>query len=53
MSEVIVRRAESGDLELIIEFNRTLAQESEGLRLDPERVAGGVRAQFDDPSRGL
>lgn len=48
-----VRRAVAGDWALIVEFNRLLAAESEGLELDLEALGRGVRAVLDDPARGV
>jgi GNAT superfamily N-acetyltransferase len=39
-----IREAVLGDAEVIIEFNRRLAAETEDKALDPERLANGVRA---------
>lgn len=50
---VDIRRAERADLETIIEFNQRLAVESEGVRLDSERLRAGVTAQLNDSSRGF
>ena len=50
---MLVRRAESSDLETVVDFNWSLAWESEGLELDRPRLRGGVRAVLDDPSRGF
>jgi GNAT superfamily N-acetyltransferase len=47
-----VRSAYPRDARALEELNRRLAQETEGLELDAERLAAGIRALFDDPSRG-
>ena len=52
-SAIPVRRAESQDLDTVVEFNAALAWESEGKRLDPERLRAGVAALFQDPGRGF
>jgi len=41
------------DVQTIVSFNLALAQESEGLALDYDRVLKGVNAVFTDPSRGF
>ncbi len=44
-----IRRAVPADAAVIIDFNQRLALESEGKTLDPELLAGGVRAALADP----
>lgn len=48
-----VRSARLEDAEAIAAFNAAMALETEGLRLEPERLAAGVRAVFDDPAKGF
>jgi GNAT superfamily N-acetyltransferase len=48
----LVRAATISDAETIIEFNRRLADESEGVKLDLAALAPGVRAVLADASRG-
>lgn len=52
MSEPIIRPARPEDTPTIVRFNIALADESEGLRLDPETVGAGVRRMFSDPALG-
>ncbi len=47
-----VRPATVADAPQITAFQQQMARESEGLELDPETVERGVRAVFDDPSKG-
>ena len=47
-----IRDATMADLEFIAGANRALAQETEGLALDPALLIPGVRAVFEDPSLG-
>jgi len=47
-----VRRARRSDADDITEFQRRMAFETEGVRLDPPTVRRGVRAVFDDPAKG-
>jgi GNAT superfamily N-acetyltransferase len=49
---ITVRPATPGDAETICEFNRRLADESEGKPLDLALLRPGVRAVLDDPHRG-
>lgn len=49
----VVRPATPADTPVIAHFNRLLAQESEGLALDPGVVAAGVAAVLADPNKGL
>ena len=52
-AEVTVRRATAQDAETLVAFNAALAQETEGRRLDPERLRQGVRALLARPERGF
>ena len=47
-----VRPARPDDAETMAGFQRVMASETEGVRLDPQTVAAGVRAVFDDPRKG-
>ena len=48
-----IRRAVPADLETVVDFNARLAEESEGLQLDRERLRAGVGAVLGDESRGF
>ena len=48
----MVRSATPSDAPVIAHFNRLLAQESEGIELDPATVAAGVAAVLGDPVKG-
>jgi GNAT superfamily N-acetyltransferase len=48
-----VRRATPADADLVAEFNRRLAAESEGRELDRAVLAAGVRAVLADPNKGV
>ena len=48
-----VRPARGTDAALIADFNLRLAEESEGLALDPPTVRAGVEALLADPAKGL
>ena len=48
-----VRRATPADTELIVDFNRLLARESEGKELDPDLLRAGVAAGLADPAKAL
>jgi GNAT superfamily N-acetyltransferase len=50
---LLVRRAGAADAPVIVEFNRLLAQESEGLALEPGPLQAGVAAALADPHKGL
>jgi GNAT superfamily N-acetyltransferase len=47
-----IRPARPEDAAQLIDFQLRLAQETEGLELDPGPLGSGVRAVFDDPSLG-
>jgi ribosomal protein S18 acetylase RimI-like enzyme len=48
-----IRRGTLADAPLIAEFNRLMAQETEGKALDPAVLARGVQAALNDPAKGL
>ena len=48
-----VRKATVEDTDLLVEFNRAMAEETEGKTLSVEKLTAGVRAVFDDASRGF
>ena len=48
-----IRRATVSDAEIIVEFNRRLAWESEQKRLDADVLTRGIRAVFTDPQKGF
>ena len=49
---VRIRAARPSDAEVIAEFNRRLASESEGRDLDPDTLLSGVRMLLSDPTHG-
>ena len=51
--ELKIREAALSDAQLLAAFNLLLAQESEGLRLDPAIAQAGVTALLKDPAKGL
>jgi GNAT superfamily N-acetyltransferase len=50
---LVVRPATAADAAVIVEFNRLLALESEGVTLDAAVLARGVNAVMTDPAKGL
>ncbi len=52
MNDLIIRPARPGDTPTIVRFNVLLAEESEGLELNPRTVDAGVRRMFSDPALG-
>jgi len=52
-TDVLLRAATLEDAATLARFNAAMAWETEELRLDPDRLARGVRAVLDDPSRGF
>ena len=48
-----VRAAQRGDIHHIASWNQAMAWETESKRLDPEVLARGVAAVFDEPRRGF
>lgn len=51
--KIAIRRATKADAPIITEFNRAIATETEGLRLDAKRLLKGVRAILADSSKGF
>jgi len=51
--DITVRAATRDDVEILAQFNRHLAEETEDKTLDPTTVRNGVEAVFDDPARGF
>lgn len=51
--KVFVRLAEKADAERLIDFNQAMALETEGKNLDSEILASGVKAVFQDESKGF
>ncbi|MSS69945.1 MAG: GNAT family N-acetyltransferase [Candidatus Latescibacteria bacterium] len=50
---MLIRPAEPRDLDVMVRFNTALAQETEGVDLDPERLRRGIRALLEDPQKGF
>lgn len=50
---IVIRRALRGDASVIVEFNRLLAEESEGKTLDLALLRLGVEAGLADPNKAL
>lgn len=48
-----IRPAEFADSEKIIEFNRRMAEETEGTKLDPDVLCSGVKAVLEEPKHGF
>jgi GNAT superfamily N-acetyltransferase len=49
----LIRRATVDDAAVVAEFNRLLAEESEGKILDPAKLIPGVRAGLEDPHKSI
>ena len=49
----VIRQATVHDVELVVEFNRLLAEESEGKILNTATLLPGVRAGLEDPRKSL
>ena len=48
-----IRRATSNDLDVVVDFNRRLAEESEGKKLDVAVLKAGVAQALADPHKAL
>lgn len=53
MPTLTIRRATPADAETVVEFNRLLAEESEGKTLDRSLLEPGVAKALSDPNKGL
>lgn len=53
INEIRIRIAEEKDATAMIEFNQAMAYETEGKRLEPVKISGGVRAVFDGTDRAF
>ena len=51
--EIVIRRAEPGDVAVLAEFNRAAARETEDKELIPEIVSSGVRTLIENPNLGF
>ncbi len=51
--QMAIRRATPNDADVVVEFNRRLAIETEGKTLDLTVLAAGVAAGLADPTRAL
>lgn len=48
-----IRMAVKDDVEILVHFNSSLAEETEATILDKTRVTAGVKAALDDPGKGF
>jgi GNAT superfamily N-acetyltransferase len=53
MPEILIRPATLADAEFLASGNARMALETEARTLDPAILSSGVRAVFDDPTRGF
>lgn len=51
-SSVVVREARASDHAVLCAYNQAMAEETEGRRLDGERLSAGVRAVLEDAAKG-
>ena len=52
-ADATIRLGRMEDADVVAEFNRAMAVETEGLTLDAERLLAGTRAIFADPAKGF
>jgi GNAT superfamily N-acetyltransferase len=50
---MIIRKALLKDLTVLTDFQQRLALESEGMHLDPEKLAAGLKSLLQDPAKGV
>ncbi|MFT6863568.1 MAG: ribosomal protein S18 acetylase RimI-like enzyme [Akkermansiaceae bacterium] len=51
--EMKIRKAESGEVPVLVAFNLAMALETEGKELDPTVLTAGVKGIFAQPGRGF
>ena len=49
---MIITEAKTSDIPTLANFQCSMAWETEEMKLDPDEVAKGIQALFDDPSKG-
>ncbi len=52
-AHIVVRQAGYADVDALVEFSAAMAQETEGRRLDRDRLRDGILAVLDTPERGF
>jgi len=50
---MLIRIADAGDIDALVEFNQAMALETEGKQLDPQTLRNGVSAVFSDEKKGF
>lgn len=50
---ITIRKATFHDIHVLVDFQQRLAFESEGVRLDAATLKKGMRALFEDPTKGF
>lgn len=50
---IVIRQAGYADVDALVEFSAAMAQETEGRRLDRDRLRNGTLAVLDTPERGF
>lgn len=50
---ISIRKAKQTDLLVLVDFQKRLADESEGVTLDEATLRAGLQAMFDDPAKGI
>ena len=53
LDRLIVRPARIADVDVLVAFSEAMALETEGRRLDIDRLRRGTRRVFDSPTRGF
>lgn len=48
-----VREADAGDVASILDFNKAMARETEGVVLRPDTLESGIREVLGDPAKGF
>ncbi len=50
---ILIRRAKTVDVEVLVDFSAAMARETEGRELDRPQLRKGTQAVFDSPARGF
>jgi len=52
-NNIVIRYAKLSDVDAIVQFNLEMAYETEGISLSIEKLTDGVKAVFDDNTKGF
>ena len=53
VAEVVIRKATSGDIGTLVDYNSAMARETEDRSLEKDRLTNGIAAVFEAPEKGF